>query len=75
MGNNMQYELWGRKRIGNQYEFIKNFEDVNLKYSEMDKLDYNIYSEAMVLENQLLGEGRLIAYKEFNKPKTLRRKK
>lgn len=71
----MEYELWGKKRSDNQYHIVKTFNNIELKYSEMDKLDNNIYSEAMVLENQLLGEGRLIAYKEFNKPKTLRRKK
>ena len=65
------FELWARKRPidgrGFPYEFIASFEEEYQKYSMMDRLDRNIYQEAMVSNDN----GSCIMYREFEKPNRL----
>ena len=65
------YELWAKKRPiegrGSPYEFITSFEREEQKYYLTDQLDRSIYMECMVVKNN-----RLIFYREFELPYTLK---
>ena len=47
------YELWAKKRPVNgkgfPYEFIMEFSNVDYSYTALDKLDRDIYQEALVV--------------------------
>ncbi|MBR4262576.1 MAG: hypothetical protein IKQ35_04355 [Bacilli bacterium] len=59
------YELWARKRpvdgVGSQYELVSTFENEKSIYSEVDKLDRNIYQKAIVSDDN----HSCILYREF----------
>ena len=67
----MQYEVWGRSRETKRYEQIDTFPNEENKFYMVDQVDKNKYSEAMILQTEYQQESRLILYKEFEKPKTL----
>lgn len=67
----MQYELWGRSRETKVYEFIEAFQDENQKYYMLDKIDPEIYYEAMILLTDWKKEPRLIMYQEYKEEKSI----
>ncbi len=68
------FDLWARKRpingYGQPYQYIESFDKEEQKFYMMDKLDRNIYQEAMILENHVC-----IMSREFEKPLIRRLKK
>lgn len=46
------YNLYARQREKPNFEYISTFENKEQKYSEIDKLDRNIYQEAIVVNEQ-----------------------
>jgi len=64
------YILWARKREQPNFEYISEFENKIQEYSEIDKLDRNIYQEAIIVHEQ-----GCELYMEFDKPKVLRKEK
>lgn len=58
------YNLYAKKREKPNYEYITTFERKEQKYCEVDKLDPNLYQEAIVVS-----EGGCELYVEFEKPK------
>lgn len=46
------YNLYARQREKPNFEYINTFENKEQKYSEIDKLDRNIYQEAIVVNEQ-----------------------
>lgn len=57
------FELWAKRITTRRYEYITSFDDERQKFYMMDRLDRNIYSEAMILNNQ-----QCTMYREFEKP-------
>lgn len=64
------YNLFAKKRVKPQFEYITTFENEDQKYSMVDSLDESIYQEAIVVS-----ERGCELYVEFPRPltKTLRR--
>ena len=57
------YNLYARPKEKPNFEYISTFENKEQKYSEIDKLDRNIYQEAIVVNEQ-----GCELYMEFDKP-------
>lgn len=64
------FELWAKEREAASYKFIFSFSNEIYKYTAIDSLDTEKYREAMVLERR-----NCILYKEFEKPKVLKKSK
>lgn len=62
----MQYELWGRKRETKRYEFIEAFQDEQQKFYMIDKIDPEIYYEAMIVRTEWQQMPSLVMYKEYD---------
>ena len=67
----MRYELWGRSRETKVYEFIDSFEDEKQKFFMLDKVDKEVYYEAMITMTNFNKMPVCIMYKEFDKEKRL----
>lgn len=67
----MQFELWGRSRESKVYEFIESFQDEKQKYFVLDKVDQDVYYEAMIVKTDFNTLPVCIMYKEYDKEKQL----
>jgi len=61
----MQYELWARSRETKQYQFLEPFQDEVQKFYMIDKVDPELYYEAMIVKTDWGKMPECVMYKEL----------
>ena len=67
------YELWARRRYEVKNDFIKHIEHESMFHTEVDRLDKEKYSEAIIFNSN--HNEPAIYYEEFKQYKPMVRKK
>ena len=62
----MQYETWGKSKETKKYEFIEAFHNLEERYSRLDSVDIDKYSEAMILRTEYNERPACVLYKEID---------